>query len=371
MAELKIPAAYMRGGASQGVFFNLRDLPRDPAQRDRLLLRVLGGPDPAARRLDGLAAGAVALVGASRRDDADVDYLYGRPSPDRASIDWSGDDGHLAAAVGPFALRHGLVAPRDGTTVVRIWQGGVGRRMAAHVEVRAGQVLEAGAFVEDGIPFPCAEIRLDFLDEPARAILPTANAQDRLRVDGVGELAATLAVAGLPAVFVRAADLGLTGRERPDAVRRDAALQARLEAVRGAGAAAMGARGRAEGPPVLAWVAPPAAYRTAGGDDVAADRVDVLARIFADGRLQAEFGTGAAISLAAAAALPGTVVSQVARTLPGVAARIGHAGGVQTVGAAVARQDHGWVMEHATVSRSARCLMSGWIHVPAEASGLV
>ena len=231
-------------------------------------------------------------------------------------------------------------------------------------------MLEDGVFIEDGIPFPAAEVRLDFLDEPARGILPTANVQDRLRVEGLGELPVTFATAGQAAIFVRAADIGLTGKEKPDALRRDTARLERFEALRAEGASAMGLRGR-DTAPVLVWVAPPASYKTACGLDVAGDRVDILARTFFDGRLQAAFGTRVSISLAAAAALPGTVVSQVARTLPGVPTRIGHAAGVQTVGASVLRREQGdWVMEHATVSRSARCLMSGWVHVPAAASGL-
>ncbi|GAA0499124.1 hypothetical protein N5K27_01370 [Pigmentiphaga sp. GD03639] len=376
MAVLKIPAVYMRGGTSKGVFFNARDLPRDPEQRDRVLLRVLGSPDPYSRQTDGMGGASpstskVVVVDASSRDDCDVEYRCGQVAIDRPVIDWSTNGGSLAVAVGPYAIQQGLVPAREGTTVVRIWQPHPGRWLAAHVEVRGGEVLEDGVFTEDGVPFPAAEVRLDFIDDGAASLLPTGRVQDVLEVEGMAPLPVSLVRTDEATIFARASDLGLHGREKPDTFNRDAKTLARLESVRIAGAVAMGlmSRARAEKPgaalPRLVWVAPPMSYKAAGGGDVSRDSIDVLARSMAEGRMQRGFGTRGAISLAVAAAVPGSVVSQVARTLPGVATRIGHASGVQAAWATVVSNGNGWGLERATVSRTARCLMSGWVHVPA------
>ncbi len=378
MAVLKIPAVFMRGGTSKGVFFNVRDLPGDRGQRDRLLLRALGSPDPYSRQTDGMGGASVStsnvvLVGPSTRNDCDLEYHFGQVAIDQPSIDWSGNGGSLAAAVGSYAVQQGLVASTEGTTLVRMLQANVGRRLVAHVEVRGGEVLEDGVFIEDGVPFPAAEVRLDFVDETQSCVLAGRQVQDTLEIEGWGALPVTLLKTHEASIFARAADLGLTGRERPDTFNRDTKTLARLDAIRIEGAVAMGlcSRSRAEKEgallPRLVWVAPPMHYKTASGLDVSRGSIDVLARTMAHGRLQSAFGTRNAISLAVAAALPGSVVSQLVRTLPGVAIRIGHASGVQAAWATVAHQAPGWVMEGATVSRSARCLMSGWVHVPTGA----
>jgi len=376
MAALKIPAVYMRGGTSKGVFFNARDLPRDPERRDRVLLRVLGSPDPYSRQADGMGGASpstskVVVVDACGRDGCDVEYRCGQVAIDRPVIDWSAPGSGLAVAVGPYAIQQGLVAAREGTTVVRIWQPHPGRWLAAHVEVRDGEVLEEGVFTEDGVPFPAAEVRLDFIDDGSSSLLPTGRVQDVLELEGMAPLPVSLVHTDQATIFARAADLGLHGREKPDTFNRDAKALARLEAIRMEGAVAMGlmSRARAGKPgaalPRLVWVAPPMSYKSAGGVDVPRDAIDVLARGIAEGGMQRGFGTQGAVSLAVAAALPGSVVSQVARTLPGVATRIGHASGVQAAWATVVRNGRGWGLERATVSRTARCLMSGWVHVPA------
>jgi probable AcnD-accessory protein PrpF len=383
MSQHRIPAVYMRGGTSKGVFFLGRDLPQQPRDRDPLLLRVIGSPDPYAKHTDGMGGATsstskVVIITPSRRDDCDVDFLFGAVAIGDPLIDWSGNCGNLSAAVGPFAISEGLVSANEGVTRVRIWQANLGRRIDAFVQVRNGEVLEEGAFMEDGVPFPCAEVRLEFLDPAddaaggSSALLPTGALQDTLDVPRVGQVTATMVTAGNPTVFVRASSIGLTGKESSADVDRDRKLLERLEAIRAVAAVRMGLAGSTEeatrlrpGTPKISWVGRPSAYRSSAGVDIAPDRIDVLARIMSMGRLHHAYtGTGS-IALAVAAALPGTVVNEVARTLPGVPTRIGHQSGVLAVGAEVSRrEDGGWHVDKAVLSRSARRLMSGWVYVP-------
>ena len=384
MAQLRIPAVYMRGGTSKGVFFHGRDLPADAAARDRLLLRVVGSPDPYGKQIDGMGGATsstskVVVITPSTRPDCDVDYLFGAVAIDRPVLDWSGNCGNLTSAVGPFAISEGLVpAPRDGLATVRIWQANIGKRIVAHVPMRGGEVLEEGDFALDGVTFPAAEIALEFLepgggeDDAGGPMFPTGRAIDLLDVPGAGVVEATLINAGNPTVFVDAATLGLTGRELQADVNGDAALLARAEAIRAAGAVAMGLAASAQEAsrsrlhtPKLAFVADPVAYTAASGKAVAASDIDLLARIFSMGPLHhAMTGTGA-VALAVAAAVPGTLVSR--RFAQGARSRIrfGHPSGTLAVGAEAVQRDGEWVVTKAVMSRSARRLMEGVVRVPA------
>ncbi|MCO5119073.1 MAG: 2-methylaconitate cis-trans isomerase PrpF [Burkholderiaceae bacterium] len=382
MKQRRIPAVYMRGGTSKGVFFHERDLPRVASERDALLARVIGSPDPYHRHIDGMGGATsstskVVLIAPSRRDDCDVDYTFGAVSIEDGLIDYSGNCGNLSAAVGPFAIAEGLVPAREGETRVRIWQRNLGQRIDAIVPVCDGEVLESGMFQEDGVPFPGAEVRLEY-HEPvlvpgAPALLPTGNPQDLLEVPGLGRLAVTMITAGNPTVFFRADALGLSGRELPEEVDRDRKLLERLEAIRAHASVAMGladtpaeASRLRPATPKVSWLAKPAPFRTSAGVEVGAARIDVLARIMSMGRLHHAYtGTGS-IALGAAAALPGSLANEIARTLPGVATRIGHVSGVLAVGAEVVCDNGTWRMDRALMSRSARRLMSGWVHVPTQ-----
>lgn len=382
MTRRSIPAVYMRAAARKGVFFQGRDLPRDADVRDALLLRATGSPDPFAVHADGMGGGTpassnVAVITPSRQDDCDIDCLFGTVAVDRPEIDWTGDGVDLAAAAGPFAIFEGLVPPAEGMTRVRMLQPNTGRRIDAFVPVRDGEVVEAGPFVEDGVPFASSEVRLEYLDPAGHAdgasdaLLPTANPQDMLDAGEAGRIAVTMLSALRPTVFVRAEALGLTGRESAAKIDRDRKLLERLEAIRAAAAVRMGLaetvadamRNRPDAPQIC-WVARPAAYRTSKGVEVGADRIDLLARSLERGRLsQACTGTGS-IGLAVAAALPGSVVAEVARTLPGVPTRIGHASGTLAIGAEVSWRSGRWHADKAVLSHGARRLMSGTVHVP-------
>ncbi len=389
MPQLRIPAVYMRGGTSKGVFFAASDLPSDPVERDRILLRTIGSPDPYGKQIDGMGAATsstskVVVLSRSQRPGFDVDYLFGQVAIDRPIVDWGGNCGNLTSAVGPFAITAGMVAaPADGVATVRIWQANLGKRIVSHVPMRAGAVLEEGEFELDGVTFPSAEIRIEFMDpgggeegEQASAMFPTGNLVDTLQVPGVGAMPATLITAGNPTVFVAAESLGFGGTELQEAINSDAAVLARCEAVRAAGAVAMGIASTVEEAstrklhvPKLAFVSRPQAYTASSGKAVAASEIDLTARILSMGKLHhAMTGTGA-VAIAVAAAIPGTMVHQHLRAgaKPG-RIRFGHPSGTLAVGAEAAQQGGEWKVSKAVMSRSARRLMEGWVLVPALAA---
>lgn len=387
--QMEVRATYMRGGSSKGVFFEVGDLPADVARRDALLMRVIGSPDPYGKQTDGMGAATsssskVVLVSRSTRADCDVDYLFGQVDIEQPRIDWTGNCGNLTTAVGPFAIARGLVnAPADGVAVVRIWQANIGKVIVAHVPMAGGTVQELGDFELDGVAFPAAQVRLDFLapggdgSSAEESLLPTGRVVDVLSVDGVGRFDVTYINAGNPTIFLRASDLGLTGKELQPEVNGDAALLARIEAVRAAGAVAMGlattaaqATATRPGTPKIAWVAPPADYVASSGKAVPAQALDLLVRIVSMGKLHhAITGTGA-VAVGAAAAVEGSIVAQALR--PGVVAgqdvRMGHTSGALAVGAkAEHTRERGWVISQVSLSRSARRLMEGVVLVPPTA----
>ena len=386
--QLRIPAVYMRGGTSKGVFFLKEDLPSDPAARERLLLRVIGSPDRYGKQTDGMGAATsstskIVILSRSDRPDSDVDYLFGQVAIDAPVIDWSGNCGNLSTAVGPFAISMGLVAaPADGIATVRIWQANIKKRIVSHVPMQDGEVKEMGGFELDGVAFPAAEVRLEFLDPAADdgegesaggAMFPTGNRIDVLDVPGLGRIEATLINAGNPTIFVDAARLDFRGTELQGDINGNAKMLALAESVRSRGAVAMGLAATQEEAttkrphtPKLAFVARPAAYTASDGKRVEPGAIDMLARIFSMGVLHhAMTGTGA-VAIAAAAAIPGTIVSRVAPAGADGRVRFGHPSGVLSVGAEAAEENGQWAVRKVMMSRSARRLMEGWVRVPAE-----
>jgi probable AcnD-accessory protein PrpF len=375
----------MRGGTSKGVFFRKEDLPSDPAERERVLLRVIGSPDRYGKQTDGMGGATsstskVVILSKSDRPDCDVDYLFGQVAIDAPVIDWSGNCGNLTTAVGPFAIDAGLVAaPADGFATVRIWQANIRKRIVSHVPVKDGAVQELGDFELDGVTFPAAEVKLEFLDPAADdgagaggAMFPTGQRIDALEVPGLGTIEATLINAGNPTIFVDAARLGLNGTELQKDINGNAKVLALAEAVRSHGAVAMGlvktpgeATAKRQHTPKLAFVARPAGYTASDGRAVAPESVDLLARIFSMGVLHhAMTGTGA-VALAAAAAVPGTIVSRIAPVGAGGRVRFGHPSGTLSVGAETREEAGQWEVRKVMMSRSARRLMEGWVRVPA------
>ncbi|WP_028916804.1 2-methylaconitate cis-trans isomerase PrpF [Pseudoxanthomonas sp. J35] len=392
LPQLRIPATYMRGGTSKGVFFRLEDLPPaaqvpGPA-RDRLLQRVIGSPDPYGKQTDGMGGATSStskcvIVSPGSRPGHDIDYLYGQVSIDADFVDWSGNCGNLSTAAGAFAIHAGYVdpsrLPADGVCTVRIWQANIGKTILAHVPVAGGQVVEDGDFELDGVTFPAAEIVLEFLDpadegegEGGGAMFPTGRLVDTLEVPGVGTLQATLITAGIPSVFVRAEDLGYDGTELQPAVNGDAAALARLEAVRVAGALKMGLirspeeAATRQHTPKVAWVAPPRAYAASSGKAIGVGDIDLNVRAMSMGKLHHAMMGTASVAIAAAAAVPGTLVNLAAGGGQRDVVRFGHPSGTLRVGASVSQVDGQWTITRAVMSRSARILMEGAVRVPAS-----
>jgi probable AcnD-accessory protein PrpF len=390
--QIRIPATYMRGGTSKGVFFRLEDLPeraRVPGGgRDALLLRVVGSPDPYGKHSDGMGGATsstskTVILSKSTRPDHDVDYLFGQVAIDKAFVDWSGNCGNLSAAVGPFAIANGLVdpsrVPADGVATVRIWQANIRKTILAHVPVTAGAVQETGDFELDGVTFPAAEIELEFLDPAAEedgaggAMFPTGHLVDRLEVPGVGTLEATMINAGIPTIFVDAAAIGYTGTELQDAINSDPKALAMFEAIRARGALRMGLirepgeAAKRQHTPKVAFVAPPKDYVASSGRRIAASDVDLLVRALSMGKLHHAMMGTAAVAIGTAAAIPGTLVSRAAGGAARSAVRFGHPSGTLRVGAEARESGGEWTVTKAVMSRSARVLMEGWVRVPGEA----
>ncbi|WP_440885292.1 2-methylaconitate cis-trans isomerase PrpF [Vibrio campbellii] len=386
-SQIKVPATYMRGGTSKGVFFNLEDLPQ-PAQvageaRDKLLLRVIGSPDPYAKQIDGMGSATsstskTVIVSRSERADHDVDYLFGQVSIDKPFVDWSGNCGNLSAAVGPFAIHAGLIdedrIPENGIVTVRVWQANIGKTILIHVPMVNGFVQETGEFELDGVTFPAAEIQVDFVDpaDGEGSMFPTGNLVDDLVVPDVGTFNATFINAGIPTIFIDAEALGYQGTELQDDINNDESALARFESIRAHGALKMGLIDSLEEAqtrqhtPKIAFVSQPKSYLSSSGKAVEAGEVDILVRALSMGKLHHAMMGTAAVAIASAACVPGTLVNLAAGGGEKESVTFGHPSGMLKVGAKAKQTEQGWVVEKAIMSRSARILMEGCVRVPSN-----
>jgi len=386
--QIRIPATYMRGGTSKGVFFKLTDLPLSAqvpgAARDKLLLRVIGSPDPYGKHTDGMGGGTsstskTVILSKSERPDHDVDYLFGQVSIDRPFVDWSGNCGNLSAAVGAFAVAKGLVdperIPENGVCVVRIWQQNIGKTIVNRVPITSGEVQEAGDFELDGVTFPAAEVPVEFVSpiDADEALFPTGHLIDALEVPGVGRFEVTMINAGIPTLFVKAEDLGYDGTELQDAVNGDPTALERFEAIRAHGAVRMGlikdvfeAAG-CQHTPKVAMCAAPRDYVSSSGKRIKAADIDLNVRALSMGKLHHAMMGTAAVAIASAAAIPGTLVNLAVGGGARDSVTFGHPSGTLKVGAAASEQNGGWRIDKVVMSRSARVLMEGWVRVPADA----
>ncbi|MCG3722093.1 2-methylaconitate cis-trans isomerase PrpF [Vibrio cincinnatiensis] len=385
--QLKIPATYLRGGTSKGVFFKLSDLPlaaQVPGEaRDKLLLRIIGSPDAYGKQIDGMGGATsstskTVIVSKSEKEGLDVDYLFGQVSIDKPFVDWSGNCGNLSAAVGPFAIHAGLIDPQripeHGVVDVKVWQVNIQKSIVVHVPIINGEVQEVGLFELDGVTFPAAEIQVDFLDpaEGEGSMFPTGNLRDTLEIPGFEPLQVTLINAGIPTIFIDAHAIGYGGCELQDEINNDPHALARFETLRAYGALKMGlitdleeAKVR-QHTPKIAFVSPPQNYLTSSGKTVTQQQVDLLVRALSMGKLHHAMMGTAAVAIAAAACVPGTIVNEAAGGGEKTQVVFGHPSGTLKVGAKACHSEQGWRVEKAVMSRSARILMEGWVRVPAE-----
>ena len=383
--QVKIPATYMRGGTSKGVFFKLDDLPEAAQQpgriRDQILLRVIGSPDPYAKQIDGMGGATsstskTVILAKSTQPDHDVDYLFGQVSIDQPFVDWSGNCGNLTAAVGAFAISNGLVdaskIPENGVCTVRIWQKNIEKTIIAHVPMTNGQVQETGDFELDGVTFPAAEVQIEFLDpaddgDEGGAMFPTGNVVDTLDVPNIGTFQATFINAGIPTIFLNAEDIGYTGTELQDAINGDAQALARFETIRAYGAKQMGLiqevteAEKRQHTPKIAFVSALKSYVSSSGKQIQAEDTDLLVRALSMGKLHHAMMGTAAVAIGTAAAIPGTLVNLAAGGGEREAVRFGHPSGTLRVGAQAVQENGQWQVKKAVMSRSARVLMEGLV----------
>ena len=391
VAQIKIPATYMRGGTSKGVFFSLNDLPpaaqQPGAARDAILKRVIGSPDPYGKQIDGMGGATsstskTVIVSKSTQPEHDVDYLFGQVAISNDFVDWSGNCGNLTSAVGPFAIQAGLIDPAkipdNGICTIKIWQRNIQKTIIAHVPITNGQVQETGDFELDGVTFPAAEIIIEFIDpsdddgETGASMFPTGNLVDQLEVPGIGTFSATMISAGIPTIFLKAEELGYQGTELQSDINSDPEALLRFETIRAYGAKAMGlindvqeAKDR-QHTPKIAFVAPAQDYTTSSGKAIAADAIDLHVRALSMGQLHHAMMGTAAVAIAAASAVPGTLVNQAAGGATSAGVVFGHPSGTLRVGAEAVQENGQWQVKKAIMSRSARIIMSGWVHVPGD-----
>jgi len=385
--QIKVPATYMRGGTSKGVFFRLQDLPEAcqvPGEaRDKLLLRVIGSPDPYEKQIDGLgnatsSTSKTVILAAPTQPDHDVDYLFGQVAIDKPFVDWSGNCGNLTAAVGAFAINSGFVAkeriPENGTCTVRIWQANIKKTIVAHVPITNGEVQETGDFELDGVTFPAAEVKIEFMDpaDGEGSMFPTGNLVDDLDVPGIGTLKATMINAGIPTIFLNAEDIGYKGTELQNDINSDPKALAMFETIRAHGAVKMGLikdvaeAGNRQHTPKVAFVAKPVDYVSSSGKQINAADIDVLVRALSMGKLHHAMMGTAAVAIATASAIPGTLVNLAAGGGDRTEVTFGHPSGTLGVGAEAKEVNGEWTATKAIMSRSARIIMEGWVRVPGD-----
>ena len=385
--QIKIPATYIRGGTSKGVFFKLTDLPEvaqtSGAARDAILLRVIGSPDPYGKQTDGMGGATsstskTVIVDKSSQPDHDVDYLFGQVAIDKAFVDWSGNCGNLSAAVGSFAISSGLVdasrIPENGIATVRIWQANISKTIIAQVPITNGEVQETGDFELDGVTFPAAEVGVEFMNPSAdgESMFPTGNLIDDLEVPGVGTFKATMISAGIPTIFINAEDINYSGTELQEAINGDPKALTMFETIRAYGAIKMGLINDIEEAvtrqhtPKVAFVAKPQAYTTSSNKQISVNDIDLHVRALSMGKLHHAMMGTTAVAIGAAAAVPGTLVNIAAGGGERESVTFGHPSGTLRVGAEASQVGGEWAVSKAIMSRSARVLMEGWVRIPGD-----
>ncbi|MDX4069517.1 2-methylaconitate cis-trans isomerase PrpF [Aliarcobacter skirrowii] len=383
--QIRVKATYMRGGTSKGTFFNIADLPKeaqeDRVKRDKLLQRIVGSPDIYKQQMDGMGGATSStskaiLVGKSTVPNHDVDYYFGQVAIDKDFMDWSGNCGNLSSAVGPFAIHEGLVdnVPQNGVCCVRIWQANIKKTILCYVTMVDGQVKEMGDYYIDGVAFPAEEILLEFAEpvDPSEELFPTGNLVDDLEVPGIGTFKATMITAGIPTIFLNASDIGYKGTELQADINSDAQALARFEKIRSYGALKMGlisdlkeAETR-QHTPKIAFVAPKSDFTTSSGKEVKASEIDLHVRALSMQKLHHAMMGTASVAIGVAACIEGTLVNIAAGGGEKTAVEFGHPSGTLKVGAVIKKENGKYIVDKATMSRSARIIMKGEVYAPAN-----
>ncbi len=383
--QITVPATYMRGGTSKGTFFRIEDLPKEAqvagASRDKLLLRVVGSPDPYSKQIDGMGGATsstskTVLICKSSQENHDIDYYFGQVSINKPFMDWSGNCGNLSSAVGPFAINCGYVKNlvQNGIQTVRVWQANIKKTILCHVPMQNGVVQEIGNYEIDGVAFPAAEIGLEFVApvDPSEALFPTGNLVDNLEVPGVGTFKATMIMAGIPTIFLNAEDLGYTGCELQSDINSDEKALKKFELIRAYGAIKMGlikeikeAQMRAHTPKV-AFVSKAKNYTASSGKKITTANIDLNVRALSMGQLHHAMMGTASVAIGCAACIEGTLVNFASGGGEKNSVTFGHPSGTLKVGAMINKTNNKITIEKASMSRSARIIMKGCVHVPAD-----
>ena len=380
MRQRGIPAVFMRGGTSKALMFDRADLPADRAAWGAIFSAAMGSPDPYGRQLNGMGGGVsslskVCVVGPSSRDDADVDFTFAQIGIQDLLVDYKSNCGNMSSAVGPFAVDAGLVnvAADASEAVVRIFNTNTGKIIRATFPVEQGATRYDGDCVIPGVGGSGAPIRLAFLNPGGATtgkLLPTGNVRDVLMIEGYGPLEVSLIDAGNAAVFLRAADIGLTGGEMPEALEARPDVLALLDAIRTAASVRMGiapndaAARKIRAVPFIGFVAPPTDSRTLSGETVPAASADVLCRAMSNGQPHRALPLTASLCMAVAARIDGSVVADCLLAPPAGRIRLAMPSGILEVDAEVAQEGGDWVARSGAYLRTARWLFEGRVCVP-------
>ena len=382
MKQLKLPAVFMRGGTSNAVVFNQKDLPQDRALWDEIFLAAIGSPDPNGRQLDGMGGGVsslskVCVIGPPTRPDADIDYTFAQVQVKEAKVDYTANCGNMSSAMGPFAVDEGIVKVSGREALVRIHNTNTKKIIHALFSVDDGLAAVDGDLAIPGVSGTGSPVKLEFRDPGGATtgkLLPTGNVVDTLDVTGIGKIRASLVDAANATVWINAKDIGLTGTELPEQLDADAAIMQKLSAIRIAGSVAMGIAANAEEAakrksiPFIGFVSPVQDAKLLSGEAISANDVDLTGRVISNGQTHRALPLTVSLCMAVASRLEGSVVSEVLRKGPSAEApiRIGMPSGILTVAATVGRKDGAWHAEQGAFYRTQRRMFEGQVLVRAS-----
>jgi len=382
MKQLKLPAVFMRGGTSNAVVFNQKDLPQDRALWDEVFLAAIGSPDPNGRQLDGMGGGVsslskVCVIGPPTRPDADIDYTFAQVQVKEAKVDYTANCGNMSSAMGPFAVDEGLVKVSGREALVRIHNTNTKKIIHALFSLDDGMAAVDGDLAIPGVSGTGSPVKLEFRDPGGATtgkLLPTGNVVDTLDVPGVGKIRVSMVDAANATVWVNAKDIGLTGIELPEPLEANAAAMQKLSAIRIAASVAMGIAPNVEeaakrkSVPFIGFVSAPQDAKLLSGETINAEEIDLTGRVISNGQPHRALPLTVSLCMAVASRLEGSVVSEVLRKGPDAEApiRIGMPSGILTVAATVGQKDGAWHAEQGAFYRTQRRMFEGQVLVRAS-----